>query len=88
MHKVLTDDELVQIEPDFVLFCADRGLGINDDLFRVMHLLLVSSDDAREALVAYIKREAQTIRAQQVPLTHRDQWHEEHGIRNLDGRKS
>lgn len=63
MHKVLNDEELRQIEPLFNKFCLDRGLTVQDELYRVIRMLLISDGDAREALVAYLAVEAATVDA-------------------------
>lgn len=87
MHKVLTDEELVQIEPLFDKFCRDRRLTVHDELFRVIRMLLISSDDARTALVAYLAVQAATVDTKNWAASlvdggvveHRDEWAEIHG---------
>jgi len=44
-----------------MLFCTDRGIGITDEMFRILHMLLISNDDARVALVDYLTKEANFI---------------------------
>lgn len=84
MHKVLTDAELVQIEPLFEKFCRDRNLTIHDELYRVIHMLLISGDDARIALVRFLAVEAATVddtnwRKVFANPEHRDEWAEQFG---------
>lgn len=66
----LTDAELDALQPAFNAWAANRGLTVNDELFVVAHMILLSSGDARAALADYITNEAAKITA--VPF--RDEW--------------
>ena len=65
MAKVLTDDEVRKTEDDFTTWAKDRGLGFGDELLQVVHMLLLSSGDARDDLINYLRTEADLVRAKE-----------------------
>jgi hypothetical protein len=66
----LTDAELDALQPYFNRWAASRNLTINDELFIVVHMILLSGGDARAALADYIRSEADKA----TPIIWHDEW--------------